>query len=103
MRKNRRDTRANVVFTNDCGLPDFDALNVGNRVERTSGEHPNLQPEIRSSRPRVGSSVLSRNERTQQERRSDNFEHDSETGYQQRACLFAPEAYGIAEIATCLL
>jgi hypothetical protein len=58
MRPDGGDTRAHVVATDDGRVPDFDAGNIGDRIERIPWEDAHLQRQVRGTWPRIGRRVL---------------------------------------------
>src|SRR5437899_7989023 len=50
--------RAHIAATDDGLLPDLNASNIGDRIERPSRQDADLEPQVRGTRPCIGSCVL---------------------------------------------
>ena len=69
MWENGGDAGADVVAADEGGVADFDAGNIGDRVQRAGREDADLQPEIGGAWAWLGSCVLGGSERGDQEDR----------------------------------
>ena len=52
MRNDRGNARPDVIATDDGGMPNLDAGNIRDRIQRPGRQNADLQPQVRGARAR---------------------------------------------------